>query len=387
MKRIISVILITVLTIMQVSILPVNAKTDYTAEEVADLILSEVDYEDTAINRLTSLISIMNVMNFTNYWSVVSGAAWDYYGYWDGYENIYIDNYLSNAELLYLKGYLYESSYSDMFFGEEIINENGEIIHDPKFFDNTTAGSCISIMIRALNDKNDFDFNDIEIIYNKARECGLLIPSDIFYNNPEHELTVIEFREILIRFLNQKKYKYQSINTSINVLVENSGTTYIEYLLDENRGSTYLEYLNTSESSWLNRLPAYEYRVICVENSNTNSIKMIWRLDISEETGEPLFPIYLISAMLYDNGVNYKYLDDGTVLIDNGMGDTIILYPNSNKLIKNGSEYELDDIINKYDDHEISVSNQALGIIFNNELNIEYFITKMYFNICVSMNI
>ncbi len=342
---------------------------NYTAEEVADLILYDIDKEAATLRRIDALIAVMNAMGMSNYdaqmyspyatdvsdWADSSDVLpWDR-DFWSGY--VYI------ARLLLL-------------FGEDVLLEDGSVGTYCDVLSDATSGTCVAFMMRALSDENQIDTTNIDILYDLAKSCGLLKYEDAFYNDPNYTVSVIEFRELLIRFLNQNMYNYY-------------GELFYREICEKD-DYTYLQFLNETEDSWLNKEPRVEYRETVVNTNYTDSI-VAWQplaIDDYLENGVTYYPICLVAMVLNSQtgGGRIDSGEDNSYIIDNGMGDIAIVYPGSDIVIKNGVEYKLSvPTMNYQNIPEFGVTEEVLQLIYNDKVDISYYVNKMYY--CITADL
>ncbi len=363
MKKILSICIIFIITLSQLSYVNIAYAANYTAEEVADLILYDIDKEQATFRKIDALIAVMNAMGWSNYDALTYSPYSTNSSDWaDSRDVLPWDRQLWH-------GYVYVAR-PFLLFGEEVLLEDGSVGTYCDVLSDATSGTCVAFMMRALSDENQIDTTNIDILYDLAKSCGLLKYEDAFYNDPNYTVSVVEFRELLIRFLNQNMWHRF-----------NGG-----YECDD---CTYLEFLNGSESSWLNEPPRFEYREAVVNTNTSDSILMYQPLAIYFylENDVTYYPFILVALVLdaQTEGGSVDGGEDGSYTIDNGMGDTTIVYPGSDIVIKNGEEYKLSAPCIEVVDDLFGITEEALQLIYNNKVEISYYVNKSYY--CITADL
>ena len=369
MKKILSICIIFIITLSQLSYVNIAYAANYTAEEVADLILYDIDKEATTIRKMDALIAVLNAIGMSNYDSAYFNAIVEDTE-WSDDKHVLPDNTYA-----YLSGYKYLAMFEDIMFGEQCTLENGRRgwIYEP--LSNATSSTCIAFMVRAMNDWDRLDLCNVDLLYKTAKTCGLLKPEDAFYNNLDYVVSVQEFRELLIRFLNQKAYKYYGTVAAIAQCEIQTDARY-----------TYLELLNNMDTSWLNKAPIHEARVVVVNGLEVYGPYYFINIENYITDNNIYFPFLGTSRSINgETGGNFDINEDGSYTVNNGMGDTSIIYPGSDIIVKNGVEYKLSaPCLDEQEDY-FGVTEEALQLIYNNKVEISYYVDKTYFHITVGV--
>ena len=361
-RRIAMCVLFIILTLL-LSNINVAYAANYTAEEVADLILYDIDKEQATLRRIDALIAVMNAMGWSNYDALTYRPYSTNSSDWaDSRDVLPWDRQLWH-------GYVYVAR-PFLLFGEEVLLEDGSVGTYCDVLSDATSGTCVAFMMRALSDENQIDTTNIDILYDLAKSCGLLKYEDAFYNDPNYTVSVVEFRELLIRFLNQNmKHRFNG-----------------NYGKDD---CTYLEFLNETESSWLNEPPIFEYREAVVNTNTSDSILMYQPLaiDFYIENDVTYYPFSLVAMVLNSQagGGRIDSNEDGSYTIDNGMGDTAIVYPDGDIVRKNGVEYKLSAPCIEVVYDLFGITEEALQIIYNDKVEISYYVNKSYY--CITADL
>ena len=363
MKKILSICIIFIITLSQLSYVNIAYAANYTVEEVADLILYDIDEDAMEIRRIDALVAVMNAIGMSNYNSVIYPSPYSEskYRWWDSGELEYLDRE-------FWKGYVRAARSCSILYGEETPLEDGTIAVEYDLLSNATSGACVAFMMRAMGDENQVDMTNTDILYDMAKSSGLLKEEDAFYNDASRNISVAEFRELLIGFLEQSRYKYWN-----EVGIEK----------DEERSCTYLNYLNENESSWLNKAPEIEARVALV-----NNMEALELIDIKGYLTDSVtyFPCFLMLATLNEQtGGSERENDDGSYTVENGMGDVATIYPGSDILIKNGEEYKLSSPTLDKNRYNFGITEEVLQLIYNDKVDISYYANKSYYCITVDL--
>lgn len=363
MKKILSICIIFIITLSQLTCVNIAYAANYTVEEVADLILYDIDKEQATLRKIDALIAVMNAMGWSNYDALTYSPYSTNSSDWaDSRDVLPWDRELWH-------GYVYVAR-PFLLFGEEVLLEDGSVGTYCDVLSDATSGTCIAFMMRAISDENQIDTTNIDILYDLAKSCGLLKYEDPFYNDPNYTVSVVEFRELLIRFLNQ------------NMWHRFNG----DYEYDD---CTYLEFLNETESSWLNEPPRLEYREAVV-NTNTSDSIIGWQsiaIDDYIKNDVAYYPFILVALVLdaQTEGGRIDSNEDGSYTIDNGMGDIAIVHPDGDIVIKNGVEYKLSAPCLYERSGYFGITEEALQIIYNNKVEISYYVNKSYYCITVDL--
>ncbi len=363
MKKLLFICIIFAITLSQLTCVNIAYAANYTVEEVADLILYDIDDEAEEIRRIDALVAIMNAIGMSNYDSVMypSPCFGGIYTWAD-----FLD--IEAEERLFWRGYLRVAHSCSILYGEETPLDNGTIAVEYDLLSNATSGACVAFMMRAMSDENQVDMTNTDILYDMAKSSGLLKEEDVFYNDASRNISVAEFRELLIRFLEQSRYKYWN-----EVGIER----------DKERSCTYLNYLNENESSWLNKAPEIEDRVVLVNNRGASEL-----IDIKGYLTDSVtyFPCFLMLVTLNEQtGGSERWNDDGSYTVENGMGDVATIYPGSDILIKNGEEYKLSSPTLDKNRYNFGITEEVLQLIYNDKVDISYYANKMYY--CITVNL
>lgn len=90
--------------------------------------------------------------------------------------------------------------------GEYCLGENDEWVYF-NLTRNVTLDEVTAFMVRCL-EKDNADLKSMEKTFEMAKDKGLVLQTDSFYNNPKKELTLYEFKILLKRFLNMPRGWY-----------------------------------------------------------------------------------------------------------------------------------------------------------------------------------
>ena len=363
MKKILSICIIFIIMLSQLSYVNIAYAANYTAEEVADLILYDIDKEQATLRRIDALIAVMNAMGWSNYDALTYRPYSTNPSDWaDSRDVLPWDRQLWH-------GYVYVAR-PFLLFGEEVLLEDGSVGTYCDVLSDATSGTCVAFMMRALSDRSQIDTTNIDILYDLAKSRGLLKYEDPFYNDSNYTVSVVEFRELLIRFLNQNMgYRFRD-----------------DYERDD---CTYLEFLNEKEDSWLNEPPMFEYREAIVNTNTSDSILMYQPLaiDFYIENDVTYYPFILVALVLdaQTEGGSVDSGEDGSYTIENGMGDVATIYPGSDILIKNGEEYKLSSPTLDKNRYNFGITEEVLQLIYNDKVDISYYANKSYYCITVDL--
>lgn len=361
----ISIFLISVISISSAAEVYANSTQFLSDSDIVDLILCDVNCKSETIQRIDCLVAIMNAMGYTNYDAFEQDTdCFPDYRYWaDSFETTIWDRDLWN------NGYLQQARLSCLIYGEP--SDGGFRFG---YFDPVTVGTCIGFMTRAIVENDNL--TDISEITKKAREIGLLKPNDKFYYNIDYVLKPEDFKELLTRFLNQRPNKYWL--SAENKMVESAKEDKIY--------ASYLEFLNNYNYSWLNKSPEKEYRyvLINVDGLPFTVFNEVINVKPFVSRGEVKFPLITILYGLeeFSGRRYYTHNYDGSYNIDNGYGNIISIMPDSEILTKDGVDIQLP---NKIETNNCLVTKEILDIIFSNRLSVDYYMTKSYFVINVSL--
>lgn len=120
MKKILSICIIFIITLSQLSYVNIAYAANYTAEEVADLILYDIDKEQATFRKIDALIAVMNAMGWSNYDALTYSPYSTNSSDWaDSRDVLPWDRELWH-------GYVYVAR-PFLLFGEEVLLEDGSV--------------------------------------------------------------------------------------------------------------------------------------------------------------------------------------------------------------------------------------------------------------------